>query len=945
MDRLHLNAEDITIQPVHPSIIGQDTWFQITYTSSGTTRYFSCQNSRERDEWISSLKKTLMLTEDRRRTDNSLRLAVVEVKGLRDKKKYYCEVHVDQQLYARTASKKMSGGMCFWGEQFDFSDLPRAESISLLIHKDKGGSGSGGAGRRSKKAKKPVGRVRISVASVTSRYMQEKWHPVEKSSRRECPSVRLKCQYQSVDILPLREYEEFLYYLKDDYKQLCKCFEPHISVKVKEELSHGLMSVFHAEDIAEDVLAEIVVDEISSVENEHLTFRGNSIATKAMEAYIKLVGNKYLQGTLQTVVNEIIQADVDLEVDPVKVGGSTDVLAAHRTNLLTVVRSVWSRIAKSHSSFPSALQRCFSKIRQYLEFAGKPEVGDNLISSCIFLRYLCPAIMGPTLFNLTDEFPGERANRNLTLVAKTIQTLANFTRYEGKENSMEFLNAFLEEESVSMSRFLRQISSPLADDGWIPQLLDTAPPEKTDLGRNLSCLHTVLYENVSKVSQQEADNASMAKLRQILDDISRLMRQPTIPTLEQISQSTMTTLEQKRRQQQQQQQSTTTASTTSKGFSWTSWTLPKKNSSKSVVLGTNNASASAAASSLSHPAPHHVIDGRSVVGAGVGGRQATFANPEPGISLSSDTSSSSTSPSPGTQIKIHHHHRSANLWPATGASSTKSTSSSSSSASSAILGTRGHHQHATDLPSRKPNHFQSNMSLDDTDSSDDSTYSSQYQSDANSTPRQSGGGAGSSASGGGGSSTLPRPLTGGGHGYSSRNRHAAVQRGNNASSIAVNASPPSSKVLSDYEREIQELRSAMEVLKVKLGDAESRLKRESNGRGESEVRVIVNRLVDEEDRLRRAEQQAANASNSSAATELSDKERMILMQQKKIAALDEANNRLVKELTRLGEKLEKTTPAKNGGDGAGDGLEGEVNEDGTPKTVEELIDSLHSTPI
>ena len=44
------------------------------------------------------------------------------------------------------------------------------------------------------------------------------------------------------------------------------------------------------------------------------TFRGNSIATKAMEAYIKLVGQKYLQGTLQSVVNEIIAGDLDLEV-------------------------------------------------------------------------------------------------------------------------------------------------------------------------------------------------------------------------------------------------------------------------------------------------------------------------------------------------------------------------------------------------------------------------------------------------------------------------------------------------------------------------------------------------------------------------------------------------------------------------------------------------------
>ena len=75
--------------------------------------------------------------------------------------------------------------------------------------------------------------------------------------------------------------------------------EPNISVKVKEELAISLMSVFHAEEMAEDVLADIVVDEISSVENEHLTFRGNSIATKAMESYIKLVGQKYLHDTLR----------------------------------------------------------------------------------------------------------------------------------------------------------------------------------------------------------------------------------------------------------------------------------------------------------------------------------------------------------------------------------------------------------------------------------------------------------------------------------------------------------------------------------------------------------------------------------------------------------------------------------------------------------------------
>ena len=142
---------------------------------------------------------------------------------------------------------------------------------------------------------------------------------MEKSSRRESPSIRLKCQFQSVDILPLRDYEDLLYFLKDEYKSLCRLFEPHISVKVKEELSFSLMSVFHGEDIAEDVLAEIVVDEISSVENEHLTFRGNSIATKAMEAYIKLVGRRYLQSTLQPVITEIITRDVKIKSEMCKI--------------------------------------------------------------------------------------------------------------------------------------------------------------------------------------------------------------------------------------------------------------------------------------------------------------------------------------------------------------------------------------------------------------------------------------------------------------------------------------------------------------------------------------------------------------------------------------------------------------------------------------------------
>ena len=131
------------------------------------------------------------------------------------------------------------------------------------------------------------------------------------------------------------------------------------------------------------------------------------------------MGKPYLISTLQTVIVDIIGAsDLDLEIDPIKVA-SAEILSLNRQNLLNVVRQIWNRIVKSHAYFPVQLQRCFYKIRGYLKEVGNPDLGDKLISSCIFLRFLCPAILTPSLFNLSDEFPSEKANRNLTLVAKT----------------------------------------------------------------------------------------------------------------------------------------------------------------------------------------------------------------------------------------------------------------------------------------------------------------------------------------------------------------------------------------------------------------------------------------------------------------------------------------------------------------------------------------------
>ena len=55
------------------------------------------------------------------------------------------------------------------------------------------------------------------------------------------------------------------------------------------------------------------------------------------------------------------------------------------------------------------LRGVFADLRIKLEQCGKGHMAENVISGSIFLRYLCPAILTPSLFELTKN--GGKDNR------------------------------------------------------------------------------------------------------------------------------------------------------------------------------------------------------------------------------------------------------------------------------------------------------------------------------------------------------------------------------------------------------------------------------------------------------------------------------------------------------------------------------------------------------
>ncbi|RZF38857.1 hypothetical protein LSTR_LSTR015632 [Laodelphax striatellus] len=174
------------------------------------------------------------------------------------------------------------------------------------------------------------------------------------------------------------------------------------------------------------MIKKLATWEISKVTDANTIFRGNTLVSKMMDEVMRLAGLHYLHETLRPVLDQVFMERKPCEIDPAKVKDRTTI-QSNLANLKEYVGNIFKAITSSALQCPTILCQVFHDLRELAAayFPDNKEVRYSVISGFIFLRFFAPAILGPRLFDLTNEQIDTQLNRTLTLISKTIQSLCN----------------------------------------------------------------------------------------------------------------------------------------------------------------------------------------------------------------------------------------------------------------------------------------------------------------------------------------------------------------------------------------------------------------------------------------------------------------------------------------------------------------------------------------
>ncbi len=373
---------------------------------------------------------------------------------------YYAEVRLDGEIRAKTAVKTETSNP-FWREEFDFTDLPPVLSSASIhlrtrnpgqidwtlipdsavdhVHEDINPLSISGNIELSP-LDLTYGKVDLRLDDLERATDMERWWPVPNDTDDVVGEILMKVRIEELVVLAGQDYAPLSELLHAFSNGLTNQIAQRAHAELRR-LSELLLNIFQVSAQASDWIMSLVEDEIDNIHKEspisrfryghriasndsvesgierevlvrdlgksatieaNLLFRGNSLLTKALDLHMRRLGKEYLEETLNERMRDINESDPECEVDPNRVHNTED-LERNWRNLIALTETVWKAIAASASRCPSELRMIFRHIRACAE----DRYGDFLrtvtyssVSGFLFLRFFCPAVLNPKLFDL-----------------------------------------------------------------------------------------------------------------------------------------------------------------------------------------------------------------------------------------------------------------------------------------------------------------------------------------------------------------------------------------------------------------------------------------------------------------------------------------------------------------------------------------------------------------
>ncbi|XP_046904400.1 rasGAP-activating-like protein 1 [Hypomesus transpacificus] len=297
-------------------------------------------------------------------------------------------------------------------------------------------------------------------------------------------ALRLKVRLVEDRILPSLYYQPLLDLLVEsvispaeveDHSPLTM-LEEVTTVESRQDVAMTLVKIYLGQGLVVPFLDYLNIREVNHTSDPNTLFRSNSLASKAMEQFMKGVGMLYLHEVLKPIINRIFDDKKYIELDPCKIDlnrtrrisfkgavseaevreSSVEMLQGYLAN---IVESIVSSVAQCPPVMRVAFKQLHKRVEEQFPEPQNEDVKYLAISGFFFLRFFAPAILTPKLFHLRDQHADTRTSRTLLLLAKAVQSVGNLGLQlgHGKEQWMAPLHPIILCSVASVKDFLDKL--------------------------------------------------------------------------------------------------------------------------------------------------------------------------------------------------------------------------------------------------------------------------------------------------------------------------------------------------------------------------------------------------------------------------------------------------------------------------------------------------------